>query len=115
MSGTQLSVLTYKNLRPQEVAKGLNIGMAEPRSNVSFICKIAEKGIMVRSLKGDEVPSKRNKAKRLNPFTRGLILKVPHLDLLPELDNEDHRFIPLRQSSSHPSYPYWTWEDIILA
>ena len=47
---------------------------------------------------------KRIKLKRLNPFLRGLILKVPHLDLLLELDNEDHRSTPLRQSSSHPSY-----------
>ena len=65
--------------------------------------------------KEDEVPSKKNKAKRLSPFPKGLILKVPHLDLLPELDNEDRRSIPLRQSDSHPSYPYWTWGERILA
>ena len=95
--------------------------MAEPRSNISFICKTAEKEIMVRSPKEyflpkkDEVSSKKNKAKSLSPLPKGLILKVPHLDLLPELDNEDHRSIPLRQSGSHPSYPYWTWGDRILA
>ena len=110
----QLSVLVDKNLRPQEVVKGLNVGMAELRSNVGFICKTAEKRIMVKSLKRyflpkeDEVSSKKNKAKRLSPLPKGLILKVPHLDLLPELDNEDRRSIPLRQLGSHPSYPYWT-------
>ena len=51
VSGMQLSVLVDKNLRPQEVVKGLNVGMAEPRSNVGFFCKTAKKGIMVRSLK----------------------------------------------------------------
>ena len=120
MSGMQFSILAYKNLRPQEVVKSLNSGMAEPRSNVGSICKTAEKGIMVRSLKGyflpkNEVPSKRNKAKRLNLLPKGLILKVPHLDLLSELDNEDCRSIHLRQSGSHLSYPYWTWGDRILA
>ena len=97
-----MSVLAYKNLRPQEVVKGRNVGMAESRSNVGVICKTTEKGIMVRLLKGyflpkeDEVPSKRNKAKRLNPLPRGLILKVPHLDLLPKLDDEDCHSIPPR-------------------
>ena len=113
-------ILAYKNLRPQEVVKGLNVGMAESRSNAGFICITAKKGIMVRSLKRyflpkNEVPSKMNKAKRLNPLPRELILKVPHLDLLPELDNEDRRSIPPRQYGSHPSYLYWTWEDRILA
>ena len=84
-----MSILVYKDLRPQEVVKGLNVGMAEPRSNMGFICKTAEKGITVRSLKEyflpiNEVPSKTNKANRLNPLPRGLILKVPHLDLLPK-------------------------------
>ena len=98
----QLSILVDKNLRPQEVVKGLNVGMAKPRSNVGFFCKTAEKGIMVRSLKRyflpkkNEIQNKRNKAKRLNPLPKGLILKVPHLDPLLELDNEDHRSIPLR-------------------
>ena len=113
MSGTQLSVLVNKDLQPQEVVEGLNIGMAEPRSNMSSICKTAEKVIIVRSLKRYllkkkkfEFPSERDKTKGLNPFPKGLILKVPHLDPLLELDNEDHRSIPLRQSGSHPSYPY---------
>ena len=88
---------------------------------MSFIRKTAEKEIMVRLPKEyflpkkDEVSSKKNKAKSLSPLPKGLILKVPHLDLLPELDNEDHRSIPLRQSGSHPSYSYWTWRDKILA
>ena len=47
----QLSILVDKNLQPQEVVKGLNVGMAEPKSNMGFICKMVEKGIMVRSLK----------------------------------------------------------------
>ena len=119
-----MSVLVNKDLQPQEVVEGLNVGMAESRSNVGSICKTAEKGIIVRSLKGyflpkkkkkNEVLSKRNKAKRLNPLPKGLILKVPHLDLLLELHNEDHHSTPLRQSGSHPSYPYWTWGDRILA
>ena len=84
-----MSVLAYKDLRPQEVVKGLNVGMAKPWSNVGSIYKTAEKGITVRLLKEyflpiNEVPSKTNKANRLNPLPRGLILKVPHLDLLPE-------------------------------
>ena len=114
MSGSQLSVLAYKDLRPHKVIESLNVGMAEPRTNVGFIYKTFEKEIMVRSPKGyfltkkkkNEVPSKKNKAKRLSPLPKGSILKVPHLDLLPELDNEDRRSIPLRQSGSHPSYPY---------
>ena len=118
-----MSVLAYKDLRPHKVIEGLNVGIAEPQTNMGFIYKIAEKKIMVRSPKGyflpkkkkNEVPSKKNEAKRLSPLPMGLILKVPHLDLLPELDNEDRRSIPLRQSGSHPSYPYWTWGDRILA
>ena len=51
VGSTQLSVPVNKDLRPQEVVKSLNIDMAKPRSNVGFICKTAEKGIMVRSLK----------------------------------------------------------------
>ena len=124
MSSSQLSVLAYKDLRPHKVIEGLNVGMAEPWTNVGFICKTAEKEIMVRLSKGyfltkkkkkNEVPSKKNEAKRLSPLPKGLILKAPHLDLLPELDNEDRRSIPLRQSGSHLSYPYWTWGDRILA
>ena len=42
----------------------------------------------------------------LNPFPKRLVLKVPHLDLLPKLDNEDCRSTPLKRSGSHPSYPY---------
>ena len=48
----QLFVLADKDLRPLEVVEGLNVGMAKPRSNVGFICKTAEEGIMVRSSKG---------------------------------------------------------------
>ena len=112
MSGLQLSVLAHKIFRPQKVIKGLDVSVAKPRSNVSLICKTAEKEIMVRSPKEyflpkeDEVSSKKNRAKSLSPLPKGLVLKVPHLDLLPELDNEDRRSIPLRQLGSHPSYPY---------
>ena len=49
-------------------------------------------------------------AKMLSPFPKRLDLMVPHLDLLLELDNEDHRSTPLKQSGSHPSYFYWIWE-----
>ena len=52
MSGSQLSILAYKDLRPHKVIEGLNVGMAEPRTNVGFICKTIEKEIMVRSPKG---------------------------------------------------------------
>ena len=60
-----MSVLAYKDLRPHKVIEGLNVGMAEPRTNVGFICKTIEKEIMVRSPKGyfltkkkkNEVPS----------------------------------------------------------
>ena len=52
MSGSQFSVLAYKDLRPHKVIEGLNVGMAEPRTNVGFICKTFEKEIMVRSPKG---------------------------------------------------------------
>ena len=58
MRGTKLSVLVDKNLQPQKVVKGLIVGMAELRSNVGFICKTTEKGIMVRSLKGYFLPKK---------------------------------------------------------
>ena len=58
VSGMQLAVLMNKDPRPQEVVKGLNVGMAKPRSNVGFICKITEKGITVRSLKRYSLPKK---------------------------------------------------------
>ena len=101
MSSMQLLVLMNKNLRPQEVVQGLDVCMAQPRSNVSSICKITEKKIVVRSPKKKkkkfEFSSEGNKTKRLNPLPKGLTLKVPHLDLLPELDNEDYRSNPPRQ------------------
>ena len=79
----------------------MNICMAQPRSDVRSICKTAEKEIVVRlqqkKKKKFESSSERNKTKGLNPFPKGLILKVPHLDLLPELDNEDHHSTPPRQ------------------
>ena len=45
-------------------------------------------------------------AKMLSPFLKKLDLMVPYLDLLPELDNEDRRSTPLKQSGCHPSYRY---------
>ena len=54
-------------------------------------------------------------AKMLSPFLKKLDLMVPHLDLLPKLDNEDRRSTPLKRSGSHPLYPYWIWEDRISA
>ena len=59
----QLSVLVDKNLQPQEVVKGQNVGMAEPRSNVGFICKTTEKEIMVRLPKGYFLTKKKKKMK----------------------------------------------------
>ena len=61
------------------------------------ICKTAEKEIVVKLQKNFESSSKGNKTKGLNPLPKGLILKVLHLDLLPELDNEDRRSTPPRQ------------------
>ena len=74
--------------------------MAQPKSNMGSICKTTEKEIVVRSpkkKKSFEFSSEGNKTKRLNPLPKGLILKVPHLDLLPELDNEDRRSTPPKQ------------------
>ena len=59
MSGSQLSVLAYKDLQPQKVIEGLNVGMAELRTNVGFIYKTVEKEIMVRSPKGYFLPKKK--------------------------------------------------------
>ena len=66
---------------------------------MASICKTAKKEIVVRlpKKKKFESSSERNKTKGLNPFPKGLILKVLHLDLLPELDNEDRRSTPPRQ------------------
>ena len=79
----------------------MNICMAQLRSKVGSICKIAKKGIVVKSQKKKkkkfEFSSKGNKAKGLNPLPKGLILMVPNPDLLSELDNEDRHSIPLRQ------------------
>ena len=64
--------------------------------------KTSEKEILVRLMKiitkkKDEMSKvKRNKAKRLNPLSKRLILEVPHLDLLHKLGSEDHRSTPLR-------------------
>ena len=71
--------------------------MAQPRRNVCPICKTVEKEIVVRLQKKIlffESSSEGNKTKGLNPLPKGLILKVPHMDLLPKLDNEDHRSTP---------------------
>ena len=51
MSNMQLPILVNKDLRPQEVVQGLDVCMAQPRSNVGSICKTAKKGIVVRSQK----------------------------------------------------------------
>ena len=81
----------------------MNVCMAQPRSDVRSICKTAKKEIVVKLQKKKkkffffESSSKENKTKGLNPLPKGLILKVPHLDLLPELDNEDRRSTPPRQ------------------
>ena len=65
--------------------------MAQPRSDVCSICKTAEKEIVVKLQKNFESSSEGNKTKGLNLLPKGLILNVPHLDLLAELDNEDRR------------------------
>ena len=74
MRGTKLSVLVDKNLQPQKVVKGLIVGMAELRSNVGFICKTTEKGIVVRSLKR-YFQKKKKKKKSLNFQAKGIKLK----------------------------------------
>ena len=61
------------------------------------IYKTAEREIVVRLQKILNLQAKENKTKGLNPLPRGLILKASHLDLLPELDNEDHRSTLPRQ------------------
>ena len=76
--------------------------MAQSRRNVCPICKTAEKEIVVRLQKKKKIlffesSSEGNKTKGLNPLPKGLILKVPHMDLLAKLDNEDRYSTPSGQ------------------
>ena len=40
---------------------------------------------------------KKSESEELSPLPKGLALKAPHLEFLPELDNENHRSTLLRQ------------------
>ena len=51
------------------------------------------------------IERKDGKAKGAKFHAEGPKPKVPHLDLPPELGNEDHHAIPRRQSGSHPFMP----------
>ena len=39
---------------------------------------------------------KKSESEELSPLPKGLALKASHLEFLPELDNENHRFTLLR-------------------
>ena len=44
-----------------------------------------------------DLSKKESESEELNPLPKGLALKAPHMEFLPELDNENHRPILLRQ------------------
>ena len=103
----QLSVLSHKNLQPQKIVESLDVSMTDPRSNVVLVCKNIREGNLCQSDKiYHQEKIEKIRLKMLNLLPKGLVLKVPHLDLLLELDNEDRRSTPLRQSSSYPSCLY---------
>ena len=101
-------------LGPQHLVESRDVDKTESRSNMHFICKNI-RGVnhgqineIHRRSKKKVLERKDGKAKGAKSHAEGPKPKVPHLDLPPKLGNKDHRAIPQRRSSSHPSCLCWT-------